>query len=311
MQKYFPAIICGAAAFWWAASAWLFQDGWLFQDDWLLPDAGGRFRNQLAVAALMAVQGLGLWLVRRDPVRHWPVVAMALAQLVAVVVVLLARGLTAEAMAAVGALAFWSGPLVAMLAAAGEQDRRVESVIRLSTVGSLRQGFNGHRTQQGEGLNALVGGAPALLVFLRHSGCTFCRQTLADLGRVWADLRSRGVAVVVVHHSSEESMAPLLERYGLADVPVVHDPQRRLYRHFGLEAGSWWQVAGPLVLLKSVYSVFWQWHGMWRPDGHARQLPGVFAVSGHAVREAFYHRRSSDRPDLAWLAERVCADRQP
>ena len=37
------------------------------------------------------------------------------------------------------------------------------------------------RTEDGVSLADLSATAPVLLIFLRHSGCTFCRQTLSDL----------------------------------------------------------------------------------------------------------------------------------
>ena len=37
------------------------------------------------------------------------------------------------------------------------------------------------RTEDGVSLGDLSATAPVLLIFLRHSGCTYCRQTLSDL----------------------------------------------------------------------------------------------------------------------------------
>jgi hypothetical protein len=278
MDKHATTLTSAAALFWLAlaAAAW---------------------PNSPAAAGLLAVQAVGFVFARRDPVRHWPVLALALGQLLVIPFVL-------PVLAAVLA-SFWIFPLAAILRAAYRIDQDVESVIRVSTIGCLREGFEGHRTQHGQPLNALADGTPALLVFLRHAGCTFCRQTLADLARVREQLQDRGVVVVLVHQSSEEAMHVLLQRYGLSDLPVVHDPNRLLYKHFGLETGSWWQVANPWVVWKSAISAFAQRHGLSRPDGDPRQMSGVFAVAEHRVRAAYFHRQSSDRPDFVRIADRL------
>lgn len=271
MQRYFPLLTSLAAAFWtvvallhWPGSAWL------------------------------ALQGLGLWLVRWQPVRHWPVIALAAGQ-----VLLMPFSLPGPA--GVFGL-FWLVPFTAILAEAYRREGAVESVVRVSTVGPLRSAFEGYRTQHGQPLNALADASPVLLVFLRHAGCTFCRQTLAALRRSLDALAERGVTPVLVHHGTEEGMARLLHRYGLTHLAVIHDPRRSLYRHFGLEAGSWWQLANPWVIWRSVVSVFWQRHGMRRPDGDPRQLGGAFTVAGRQIRTGFHQRQSSDQADFLHLS---------
>ena len=77
-----------------------------------------------------------------------------------------------------------------------------------------------------------------MLLFLRHFGCIFCREALADLGRVRNDLEARGVRVAIAHMHSEAEAAEFLPRYKLEDAPRVSDPTRDLFRAFGLRDGS-------------------------------------------------------------------------
>ena len=41
-----------------------------------------------------------------------------------------------------------------------------------------------YRTETGRTLLELVDESPFLLIFLRHFGCSFCRQTLDDVSRI-------------------------------------------------------------------------------------------------------------------------------
>ena len=48
------------------------------------------------------------------------------------------------------------------------------------------------RTDQGSTVETLSRQRPVLLVFLRHAGCTFCREALADLAAQRRDVREPG-----------------------------------------------------------------------------------------------------------------------
>ncbi|MDV7393380.1 hypothetical protein RZS08_18550, partial [Arthrospira platensis SPKY1] len=44
---------------------------------------------------------------------------------------------------------------------------------------------------------------PVLLVFLRHFGCTFCREALEDISQKRASIEANGTQIVFVHMSNE------------------------------------------------------------------------------------------------------------
>src|ERR1700748_3615233 len=80
------------------------------------------------------------------------------------------------------------------------------------------------RTESGVSLLALTETSPVLLVFLRHFGCSFCRQTLSDVASRRPELEARGVQPVFVHLGTPERAKPYFEYYGLADVERISDP---------------------------------------------------------------------------------------
>jgi len=156
------------------------------------------------------------------------------------------------------------------------------------------------QTQSGEMLAELSRRGPVLVVFLRHSGCTFCRQTLADLSSCRQAITSAGVTMTLVHMDPDAAAAALFARYGLEDLPRISDRERHLYRAFELARGGASQVVGVRVWgagLKSLLSG--NLPGV--PVGDVWQMPGVFLLhNGHVIR-AFRHATSGDRPDYVAL----------
>jgi len=156
-------------------------------------------------------------------------------------------------------------------------------------------------------LEPLVRDRPSLVVFLRHFGCTFCREALADVAAVQAEISAAGVGTVFVHGVSADEAAPWFDRAGLRDVPRVSDVARAHYLAFGLETtspaalmrpGLWGR--GAACALQHGFSV--------QPASLLRQLPGVFVVHGPRILAAFRHRSPSDRPDYLALVRHAVVD---
>lgn len=143
--------------------------------------------------------------------------------------------------------------------------------------------------------------SPVLVVFLRHAGCPFCREAMADLARSRGTIAGGGTAIVVVYQWNPGEADELFERAGIADLPRIADPDRALYRAFGLRRGNLWQIASPYVLWR-VVTAGAAGHRVGRVLGDAFQMPGTFLVHrGRVVRE-FRHRSQASRPDYAAIA---------
>jgi len=141
-----------------------------------------------------------------------------------------------------------------------------------------------------------------LLVFLRHLGCTFCREALHDVAKKRAEIESTNVRIVLVHMApSNEQAAELFEKYGLADLPRVSDPYQTLYRAFELDRGTLRQLFGLKCFLRGL-PAFLKGHGVGRLVGDGFQMPGVFLVKDGVVAHAFRHRSAADRPDYCAIA---------
>lgn len=140
-----------------------------------------------------------------------------------------------------------------------------------------------------------------MLVFLRHTGCPFCREAMADVQRRRAEIE-RSARVVFVHQAPEdEANAAFFDRAGVGDIPRVSDPERRLYRAMGLTRGSLWAVFGPYIWFRSIQAML-SGRRLGRLIGDVFQMPGVFIVENGRVVGAYRHKSQADRPDYAAVA---------
>jgi hypothetical protein len=162
------------------------------------------------------------------------------------------------------------------------------------------------RDQQGASLADLSRGRRLLLVFLRHLGCIFCRQALADLAASRQTIEQNGARIVLVHMQTDQEAGALFAGYGLQDVSRISDPARRLYTHFGLARGGLGQVGGPAVWLPAIKSLFsGTLPGI--PKSDIWQLPGVFLLEDGRVLAGHRHQTSADPVDFVQLSRATMA----
>lgn len=163
------------------------------------------------------------------------------------------------------------------------------------------QALEGARTQSGQTLSALSEASPVLLVFLRHAGCTFCREAIGDVARDRGVIEAAGVRIVLVHMGDSQAIDKLIAKCGLRGVDRICDPDRKLYRAFGLKRGRLWQLFGPKVLWRALpEGVMWR-HGIGRLTADSFQMPGLFLLEESGIVRRFRHRTAADRPDYAGI----------
>ena len=95
------------------------------------------------------------------------------------------------------------------------------------------------RTVTGEQVSVPAPDRTVHLQFRRFAGCPICNLHLREVARRSADIENAGVAEVVVFHSAADRL-----RQYVPDVPfpMVADPDRKLYKEFGVE----WSVRAVL-----------------------------------------------------------------
>jgi peroxiredoxin len=157
-------------------------------------------------------------------------------------------------------------------------------------------------------LHSLDPASPALVVFLRSFGCTFCREAMADVAAVRATIEASGAQVAFVHGGTPEEAAPWFAKYGLSDVMQVSDPDLAHYRAFGLGRTNVQALVDPQVWTRGAMCALSHGFGVQSVD-MMRQLPGVFVIRGGEIVTEFRHSSPADRPD--YMALTRAAQRGP
>ena len=147
-----------------------------------------------------------------------------------------------------------------------------------------------------ETLQQLSATKPVLIVFLRHAGCTFCREALADLQQRRAAIEAQGAWLALVHMISDDAAGEFFRQYQLDDVPRFSDPEKVLYQAFELKRGSLWQLLGASVWARGI-KAFIAGHGIGRVQGDPFQLPGAFLLDNGKIVHAYHSSDSAGRPD--------------
>lgn len=162
-------------------------------------------------------------------------------------------------------------------------------------------------TLQGESVAALSQKQPVLLVFLRHFGCTFCREALKDLSDRSKQIAEYGSKLVLVHMSDEETAERYFSKYSLRGVSHVADPHCRFYQAFGLTKGTARQLFGLQSWIRGFQAGVIDGHGVGiKQLGDGFQMPGVFVLQDGKVVSKFVHKLAGDRPEYVDLLAEVC-----
>ena len=143
--------------------------------------------------------------------------------------------------------------------------------------------------------------SPVLLIFLRHAGCTFCREALDDLDQHRSELKERGVQPVLVHMGDNDTAANFFESFRVGDVPRISDPSCALYRAYDLQRAGWYQLLAPQVWWRGFKVAVLGRQGIGKLVGDGFQMPGVFLLNKGTVVRSMRHKTAADKPDLCAL----------
>jgi peroxiredoxin len=144
---------------------------------------------------------------------------------------------------------------------------------------------------------------PAVLVFVRHFGCVFCRQMAVEIHRARHDFEEADVELVVIGHGSPAQAADFRRQQNV-DLPLLVDPERRVYELAGAKVATLPELIGPRQILRglkaTIVSRLRQGSiavHQGRIVGHAAQLGGVLVIAPDgSVRYAYLSEESGDNP---------------
>ena len=160
-----------------------------------------------------------------------------------------------------------------------------------------------YRTESGRTLLELLDESPILLIFLRHFGCSFCRQTLDDVSRIRGVIEAQGIRPVFVHLGTPERAKPYFDYYHLSDVERVSNPEASLHARAPFQLGRKNAFSHFLVpaVVKSWLLGGIRKYGIGMIKEDADQMPGIFFLRGRAVVRAFRYKTIADEPDYLKL----------
>lgn len=254
------------------------------------------------VGMVVGAYGFGYLIAAANPARHWPIVFV---------------GLVGKTLGPAGFLftatagdlpwswgwtivtndLIWWGPFAAILYHVARQ--RTDTSIESQEL-SLEQAMGELRSQRGATLGDLSVERPALVLFLRHSGCTFCRKALAELRHQRAEIEALGIRLAIVHMSQPMKATVQLQRYELQDVHRFSDPTCVLYRAFEVPRGSFRQLLGPCVWWRGALAALWEGHGLGALDGDGFRMSAMFLLrEGRVVAE---HRAATAADDVDFVS---------
>jgi hypothetical protein len=77
---------------------------------------------------------------------------------------------------------------------------------------------------------------PAVIVWLRHFGCVFCREQVAEIRGRRAEIEALGAGIVFVGNGTARAAAWFQKKFA-ADSTVLTDPELVTYRAIGARSG--------------------------------------------------------------------------
>lgn len=262
------------------------------------------------IGMIVGVYGIGYAVAAIHPLRHWPIVLVGLLGKLfgpmGYVYGVIVGQTRPEAIATIffNDLIWWV-PFFLILRRAYHSYRAEEefapAVPVSEALASVRDAF-------GVSLLDHSRRHPTLVVFLRHFGCTYCREAVADVAKLRAEIEADGTKVLFVHTATPAEADEFFPQYGLADVPRISDPDAVLYRAFGLRRGTPWQFFGPKSAARFPAAGIAAGHGIGTPVGDPLRMPGVFLIHNGDVLREFRHESVADRPDYRDLARPAGAE---
>jgi peroxiredoxin len=230
-------------------------------------------------ALLIGVMGIGFLLASVDLEYHWGIVFLgALSKLITALVFLKAifwNGLPTKFILFVALNdLIWLAPFYFALDYAYDAYTKEDSPPK-----KFNDLINIAKTNEGKTLLELSTGNRVLLVFVRHLGCTFCRETVHEISKLESVIKSKKLNLVFVHMSDPAFGDDFFSKYFSYPVSHISDPQRLLYQSLGLKRGSLPQVFGPSTFVRGFWAALIKGHGLGQPEGDPMQLGGYYILS--------------------------------
>ena len=255
------------------------------------------------VGATSAIFGIGYYISSFDPEAHWPIILVGFMSKILVSIAILKGYLTGSLpLNTLSVVVFndliWIIPFYYALVFAYEANTIEDSAPK-----KFNDLIRMVKTNQGESLFELSEKKNVLLVFVRHFGCTFCRETVSEIAKLDESIKGKNLTPVFIHMSDLDFADEFFSRYYNPSVSHVSDPSRVLYKSLNLKRGTLSQVFGPTIWLRGFWAGIFKGHGLGAVEGDALQLGGYFILSRGQIVFEHKNRNAADFFSLQILPE--------
>lgn len=300
--------IAGLYSILWGLSVVFFPEFWFRLGNIDLP----RYLQLWQSIGLYAISmGVGYLIAYTNPLRHWPIVLVGLISKICAPIGFLYYYFQGELPFVILQMNFtndmiWWIPFGLILYNVYIHEYLLDKEIIKHTEHNIRELLSWHYTNKNDLLLEMSEQQPIMLVFLRHFGCTFCREMLLEISKNKDNIESKGVKIVLVHQLSVNEANQYFKKYNLEHVHSVSDPELILYKGFHLRRGKLSQIFGwkdlsklflKGNLLRLGISTF--------KEEDPFQMPGVFIVQEGKIITKFVHTSVSDTVPYQELTERI------
>ncbi len=153
-------------------------------------------------------------------------------------------------------------------------------------------------TNTGKSLMELSSKKSVFLVFLRHFGCVFCKEALADLAERQEGMKNKNIQLVFVHMGVNGIAEKYFENFGIKDPIHISDPERNFYYEFGLRKGTFTQLYGLSTWFRGFGTDTQKYKlELSKHLGDSTQMPGIFLLRNGEIVYDYIHKQASDRPN--------------
>jgi len=172
-----------------------------------------------------------------------------------------------------------------------EQEPKLNAPIPAPLLSSAVYGIN----LRADTLQGNLSADGTLLVFLRHFGCMFCREMVADLKQHASTEGEQERILFFYQGTVPEGREFFGEHWSSAR--AIADQPLRFYRGFGIPKASIARILAPTVWRRGM-ETFARGHRPGLSSGSIRQMPGFMWVQDGRIlwRHDFEH--AGDNPDL-------------
>jgi hypothetical protein len=246
---------------------------------------------------IVGVYGVGYWFAASDFRRHWPIVLVGFLGKIFGPIGFIQSALTGAlpwswGLTIVSNDLIWWIPFGAMLYLAFKDN--TDPKRRSSDTWSLDEANHKAVASNGQGLAEISRSRDVLVVFLRHAGCTFCRETLDELSKRRKEWTAKKIQPIVVHMGSPDEGSAMMARWGLSDIPHISDPECRLFQAYHLPRGTFGQLFGLRVWIEGFRAAILKGYGFGKLVGDGFQMSGACLIRDGRIVSAAPSRDAAD-----------------